>query len=90
MVTGLFPSHLPVPRTPYVWDRAHEITVEELTQAVKRVGKENKAPDPDGILEKMMAETAGVLWASCFSACLRKDYFPSEWKRAQLVLQEEG
>lgn len=62
-------------------------------EAALRRGNAGKAPGPDGITLAILKQSPPILVgyiADTFSTCLREGIFPSEWKRARLVLIPKG
>jgi len=52
---------------------------------VRRIKRNKKAPDPDGILNSELAHVVGIssrLWTRCFILYLESDKFLIEWKTA--------
>lgn len=73
---------------------APQVTREELTRAVKRMGVKNMALGPDGIPGKawtLAMSALGDQLRRLFTACLETGRFPPEWRTARLVLlKKEG
>ncbi|XP_072933739.1 uncharacterized protein [Epargyreus clarus] len=72
-----------------VWSEELTVTESELDGAVKRMSKRNTAPGPDGIPGQAWVLALTVLGGRLrrlFTACFRYGSFPSEWRRARLVL----
>lgn len=72
-----------------------EVTEEELNIVIRRATKkENKAPGPDGVQAKWMAEaqrSAETVYRGLYDGCLRTGKFPRRWKVAKIVLlKKEG
>lgn len=71
------------------------LTGEELHGIIKRTSRKGKkAPGPDGIQGKLVAEAqlvAEVEYRGLYDGCLRTGMFPYRWKTAKLVLlKKEG
>lgn len=83
---------------PIAWDETLEVTKEEVKWAVKKMASRNAAPGPDGIPGKVIAKAYRVIGEeirSTLTCCLKAGWFPTEWRRANLVLlhkagKEEG
>jgi len=77
----------------FIWNDEWAVTPEEGGFAIKGKRRVNTAPGPDGISAAILKQMPGVLierLADCFSACLRRDCFPEQWKVAGLVLIPKG
>ncbi|CAH2215577.1 jg26658, partial [Pararge aegeria aegeria] len=71
------------------WCEELEVSEKELDRAVKRLAKRNTAPGPDGIPGRawiLALEALGKRLRGLFNSCLRSGVFPSDWKKARLVL----
>ncbi|XP_072929562.1 uncharacterized protein [Epargyreus clarus] len=71
------------------WSEELAVTESELDGAVKRMSKRNTAPGPDGIPWQAWVLALTVLEGRLrrlFTACFQYGSFPSEWRRARLVL----
>lgn len=71
-------------------ERIPEVTAEEIENVIKRARRKgNKAPGPDGIQARIMAEAhscAEAMHRGLYDACLRTGKFPVKWKEAKIVL----
>jgi len=75
------------------WSEDMEVSEEELSRAVKRMRRGNKAPGPNGVPGKIWALASrhiGGKLRHLFSRCLREGAFPPVWRRAKLVLLRKG
>lgn len=67
-----------------------EITSEEIKMVTKRtITKGNKAPGPDGVQGKLVAEAqiiAEAAYGGLYNGCFRTGIFPERWKVAKVVL----
>lgn len=75
--------------------RIPEIKEEELMAVIKRAKRKgNKAPGPDGIQGRLLAEaqvSALDTYGGLYDGCLRTGIFPKRWKTAKVVLlKKEG
>lgn len=65
------------------------MTPNEVITAIRSRRKINSAPGPDGLgiaIWKRISPFMVERMASCFTSCLRRGCFPSDWKIASLVL----
>lgn len=72
-----------------------EITSEEMNTVIKRTFKKgDKAPGPDGVQGKLLAEAqriAETAYRGLYDGCLRTGNFPDRWKVGRIVLlRKEG
>jgi len=92
VVGTLFPLR-PEGARPYLpaeeWNPSWDVTMDEVVEAVRRLGAGKKAPGPDGIPGFVLAGTAGLLlpeWSRGFTRCMREAVIPPPWKMVRLVL----
>lgn len=74
---------------PAPWEAEWEVTEEEVTWAVRRMAQRNAAPGPDGVPSKAIVLTYKVMGGqlrAIINECLRKGWFPEDWKKANLIL----
>lgn len=70
------------------WPDECNIPLRELTDALKCSGKGNTAPGLDGLRKKILKNTPDEMTEIVrggYSECLRKGWFPTDWRRAILV-----
>lgn len=78
---------------PIATSRSHttRVTEAELEYAISRI-KTGKFPGPDQMLPehiKTMLIQHKTFFASLYSECIEKAYFPTEWKNSKLILIEK-
>lgn len=78
---------------PIATSRSHttRVTEAELEYAISRI-KTGKSPGPDQMLPehiKTMLIQHKTFFASLYSDCIEKAYFPTEWKNSKLILIEK-
>lgn len=68
-------------------------SIEEVERATHKMPRK-KAPGPDGLTIEVIEEVFlanKILFTKLLNQCLKKGYFPKDWKTAQLVLfNKEG
>jgi hypothetical protein len=71
-----------------------QVTPEELLAATKKMASQDVAPSPDGVPDRVWAETMEVVASRVrhlFTRCLREGIYPRIWRTARLVLlRKEG
>jgi hypothetical protein len=76
------------------WREEDEITDEELMRAVKKMATRDVALGPDGIPDRIWAETIDLMaprLRQLFNRCTREGAYPRKWRIARLVLlRKEG
>lgn len=96
LVDSLFPTAdagVPDAWENFHWNEEWEVIPIEVSKVLKRKGIGNTAPGIDGITSKMLRalpEEMIVKLAAGYTLCLRDGLFPTEWKRASLVLIPKG
>lgn len=79
---------------PIEWNEDWSIGELEMTEAVRKMRSRSAAPGPDAIQGRVLATAYGVIGSHIrriLTRCIREGKFPSEWKKANLVLlQKEG
>lgn len=61
------------------WREEWDVTVEEMSKAIKRMTRKNTAPEPDGIPDKVVGMAYRVIYSrvrELFTRCLREGWFP--------------
>lgn len=99
ILTGLFPpvgtvsdewTEPPLPLSGWgSWRDDLEVSLEELSRAVKRMAEKKAAPGPSGVPSRAWKAAFGEIGAEMrriFSECLRRGIFPAVWKKSKLVL----
>lgn len=94
IVDALFPTHPLRADTVFVEEQAEAplFSTDELKLALRSM-KAGKAPGPDGIPAeaiRLAAKTSPDLLLNMYNSCLRARVFPSQWKKARLVLIPKG
>ncbi|XP_025271322.1 uncharacterized protein LOC112639962 [Camponotus floridanus] len=75
------------------WKDEWDVSFAETNKALRRKGARNTAPGIDGINNKMWKKTPDNMInkvAEIFTKCMRHGEFPTQWKRARLVLIPKG
>lgn len=65
------------------------IKEDEIRSAIKKAVSKKTAPGPDGILNKVWEMSMEILAEGIkqgFNICLRKGIFPTNWKKAKVIL----
>lgn len=71
------------------WEEEMDVADDELLEAKKRMASRDVAPGPDGIPERVWAESINILaprLRRLFTRCLRESVYPRVWRTAKLVL----
>lgn len=77
----------------FQWNTEDEVTPGEVFRTMKKRQITNTAPGPDGVKTTVFKKVPGCLLdkiQKCFTNCLRKGIFPTQWKIANLVLIPKG
>lgn len=83
------PSPTPSPSPSVTWSEEWAVSESELLAACGRMSGRNVAPGPDGVPGRAWVCALPVLKGrvqGLFTACLRQGVFPSQWRRARLIL----
>lgn len=92
LLDSLFPPGNPLAPVAWradIWNDDLAVTPNEVLTAIRSRRKVNTAPGPNGLgvaIWKRVSPTMLVKMAACYSACLRRGCFPTDWKVATLVL----
>lgn len=76
-------------RSVVITDDIPEVLEDELIGAVKKSCSRKAAPGLDGITASILRiciVSNSAFFTDCFNKCFKEGVFPSEWKRARLVL----
>lgn len=90
IINGLFPTRdtdLGPPAE--IREPPPPVNQEEMEEVVARFKARNKTPGPDGINTRILVAVHRCLpkyLLKLFNTCIQTGSFPSEWKRARLVL----
>lgn len=71
------------------WEEEMDVADDELLEAKKRMASRDVAPGPDGMPERVWAESINILaprLRRLFTRCLRESVYPRVWWTAKLVL----